>query len=34
MATRSADIFTKCTENAERVRAARGAQVYVFYRTI
>jgi 8-amino-7-oxononanoate synthase len=34
MATRRTDIFTKCTEDAERVRAARAAGLYVFYRTI
>ncbi|HEY5656702.1 MAG TPA: aminotransferase class I/II-fold pyridoxal phosphate-dependent enzyme [Myxococcota bacterium] len=34
MATRTGDIFTKCTENAERVRAARAANAYVYYRTI
>ncbi|MDH3521295.1 MAG: pyridoxal phosphate-dependent aminotransferase family protein [Myxococcales bacterium] len=28
------DIFSKCTENAERVRAARQANAYVYYRTI
>jgi 8-amino-7-oxononanoate synthase len=34
MEARRVDIFTKCTENAERVRAARDANVYVYYRTI
>ena len=28
------DIFTKCTDNATRVRAARDADLYVYYRTI
>jgi 8-amino-7-oxononanoate synthase len=34
MATQRSDIFTKCTENAERVRATRAANVYAYYRTI
>ena len=34
MATKRSDILTKCTENAERVRATRAANVYVYYRTI
>jgi len=34
MAKQRSDIFTKCTENAERVRATRAANAYVYYRTI
>ena len=34
METRGVDIFRKCVENADRVRASREAGVYSYYRSI